>query len=61
MGIYLIRRRLRRYCVLFAASFAGLEDAICNWAVIGKTNKKPTFPTVFSLYRGDDEHLLEIK
>jgi hypothetical protein len=38
-----------------------LEDSICNWAVIGKANQKPTFQTIFSPYKGDDEHLIEVK
>lgn len=45
----------------FPAGFVGLENIMCNRAVIDKINYKPTFPTVLLLCTSHDEELLEVK
>jgi hypothetical protein len=55
------KKKAQKVLFFFAAGFAGLEDAICNWAVTGKANQKLKFQTIFSPYKGDDEHLIKVK
>jgi len=45
----------------FAARFTGIENALCHWAIIGKTNKGHSFTTIFTPYKGEDEHLKEVR
>jgi hypothetical protein len=45
----------------FAAGFTGIENALCHWAIIGKTNKGHSFTTIFTPYKGEDEHLKEVR
>jgi hypothetical protein len=55
------KKKAQKILHFFAAGFAGIENALCHWAIIGKTNKGHSFTTIFTPYKGEDEHLKEVK
>jgi hypothetical protein len=55
------KKKAQKILWFFAAGFAGIENALCHWAIVGKNNKIHSFPTIFTPYNGTDEHLKEVK
>jgi hypothetical protein len=55
------KKKAQKILNFFAADFAGIENALCHWAIIGKTNKGHSFTTIFIPYDGKDKHLKEVK
>jgi hypothetical protein len=39
------KKKAQKILRFFTAGFSGIENAVCHWEIIGKTNKAHSFPT----------------